>query len=152
LRPSIARAGIRPVRRHGVTVGVYAMPVLPNFYASHQWLRELRRRASSPLIAVDFVIADDEVVMVGHYNSVKRELSASEAAGLIMHAEDPRGYEVVIPRALSPSEIARFRAVPQVVGWRYLPDAHGRAPCMCPICVQPGTYGAAKLRARFLDS
>ena len=92
-RSRILRGGIRARRREGVVVGVYAMPILPNFIVSHQWLRELRRGGSPPLMAVDFVIPDVEPVRVGHYSQPHREMEAAEAAGLIMHAEDPLGYQ-----------------------------------------------------------
>jgi hypothetical protein len=78
-------------------------------------------------------------------------MTAAEAAGLIMRVEDARGYEVIVPRAITPAEIKRTRGVPQVVGWRYQPDAHGRPPCGCPVCLAPGTYGAAGIRARYDD-
>jgi hypothetical protein len=66
-----------------------------------------------------------------------------------MHVEDARGYEVIVPRAIAPGEIRRTRGVPQVVGWRYFPDAHGAPPCGCPVCLAPGSFGAADIRARF---
>jgi hypothetical protein len=148
---SIRRAGIKPTISGMERKGVYAMPVLPNFFVSHQWLRELRRFHAGPLVAVDFVIADEEPVLISHYNEVKRGMTASEAGGVILAADDPRGYEVFIPRKIQATEIARVRRVPQVVGWRYRPDAHGRPPCPCPVCLQPGEYGAARIRERFDD-
>jgi hypothetical protein len=38
---AIARGGIKPLRDRP---GIYAMPVMPNFIASHQWLREAFER------------------------------------------------------------------------------------------------------------
>ena len=73
------------------------MPITPDFFASHQWLRELRR-AHHLFVAVDFVIDDDELVRVGHYSL--GAMTAAEAAGTIMRADDPRGYEVVIMRKI----------------------------------------------------
>ena len=147
-RSGILKSGIRPSRINETLAGVYAMPLLPNFYVSHQWLRELRRFHEGPLIAVDFVISDDEEVIVGHYDRERKTLTAAAAAAVIMRAEDPRGYEIVVPRAIERKEIKRTRGVTQVVGWRYWPDAHGHAPCGCPLCLQPGTYGAAKIRRK----
>jgi len=147
-RGRILRGGIRPRRRRGVTIGVYAMPVLPNFFVSHQWLRELRRRGRPPLIGVDFVVPDDEPVLVGHYSQAHHEMTAAEAGALIMRAEDPIGYEVVLPRGVAAAEIAGTRAVPQVVGWRYWPEARGRPPCPCPVC-QRGNIRASRVRAKF---
>src|SRR4051794_1991040 len=98
----ILRNGIKPTAYRGMEA-VYAMPILPNFFASHQWLRELRRECQSPLIAVDFVIDDDELVCVGHYAPAPHtETAAAEAADAIMHADDPRGYEVAILRKILP--------------------------------------------------
>ena len=45
------------------------MPLLPNIYASHQWVRELRRRSRASLVAVDFRAQDNEQVLVGHYGT-----------------------------------------------------------------------------------
>lgn len=139
----ILRSGIKPPRR---SPGVFAMPVLPDFYASHQWLRELRGLRNATLVAIDFVIADDEPVLVGHYSKDHVPTTAARAIGTIMHAEDPRGFEVVLPRKVERSEIRRIRQVPQVVGWRYWPDAHGTRPCTCDYC-QRGTFNAARIRA-----
>jgi hypothetical protein len=126
------------------------MPVLPNFYVSHQWLRELRRRGRPPLIAVDFVVPDDEQVLVGHYSRAHEEMTAAQASSLLMRADDPLGYGVVLPRGVAPAEIAGTRGMPQVVGWRYWPEARGRRPCPCPVC-QRGNIGASKVRARYGD-
>jgi hypothetical protein len=124
---------------------VCLMPATPDFFVSHQWLRELRRESAVPLVAVDFVIDDDEVVRVGHYSKPHAEMTAAEATGTIMRAEDPRGYEVAISRKILPSEIKRTRRIRQVVGWRYWPEAHGQPPCPCELC-QRGAFGAAGLR------
>ena len=59
----------------------------------------------------------------------------------------PEGYEVIVPRAIHPSEILRVKALPQVVGWRYRPGAHGSPPCAC-ICCERGQYGIGRLRRR----
>jgi hypothetical protein len=141
----ILRSGIKAVPVGAGSLGVFAMPVLPNFFSSYQWLRELRRRERSPLIAVDFVVADDQLVRVGHFSAAHAPMTAAEASAVIMRAEDPRGYEVVIPRAIAAKEISGTRHVPQVVGWRYWPEAHGNPPCPCEVC-QRGTFGAARIR------
>lgn len=140
----IVRNGIKPPRR---APGVFAMPVLPDFYASHQWLRELRGLRGAALVAVDFVIDDDEPVLVGHYSDDHVATTAARAAHAIMHAEDARGFEVIVPRKIDPKEIRRVRHVPQVVGWRHWPDSHGRPPCPCDYC-QYRRFGAAKIRGR----
>jgi hypothetical protein len=104
------------VRRSGIKIGkyregVYAMPVLPNFIVSNQWLRELKRRVSGSrtLSAIHFRIPDTETVYMGHYSQEHVELTAAEAAGAIMHAEDPLGMEIIIPRAIEAKEIHEIR-------------------------------------------
>ena len=143
----LRRNGIRSLRRpHGAFPGgVFAVPVTRNFVISHQWLRELRRRNAGPVAAVYFRIPDGERVWVGHYGQALREVSAAEAVAVFLAAEDRQGWEVVIPRRVEASEIHRTRPLPQVVGWRYKPGAHGAKPCACDFC-QRGQYGARRLR------
>jgi hypothetical protein len=125
--------------------GIFAMPVTRSFYVSHQWLRELKRGCSGPIVGVYFRIDDDEIVSVGHYNQAHRDMTAAEAAAVIMTNEPAEGFEVIVKRRILPSEIHRHRKLPQVVGWRYYPQSHGRQPCGCAFC-QRGNYGARKLR------
>jgi hypothetical protein len=61
--------------------------------------------------------------------------------------DSPEGYEVLVPRAVLPSEILRVKALPQVVGWRYRPRANGSPPCAC-VCCERGTYGIRRLLRR----
>ena len=143
---SIRRAGIRIAKFRD---GVYAMPVLRNYVASHQWLRELKRRGPRTLCAVHFRIPDGEPVMMGHYGKEHVRVAAAVAAGAIMHAEDPLGMELIVPRAIGPKEIHAIRSVPQVLGWRYFPGAHARTPCGCPYCQGRGGIKTRKLREAF---
>ena len=146
------------VRRSGIRIGkyrdgVYAMPVLENFVVSNQWLRELKRRVSGSrtLSAIHFRIPDSEIVFMGHFSRKHVEVTVAEAAGAIMHAEDPLGMEIVIPRAIGAKEIHKIRSVPQVVGWRYHPNARARKMCGCPACLPAGTYKSRIFRQRFYD-
>ncbi|MBX9579078.1 MAG: hypothetical protein K2X87_02120 [Gemmataceae bacterium] len=146
----IRRNGIRRLRRAGPAFpgGVFAVPVTRSYYVSHQWLRELKRRNAGPIAGVYFRLPDDERVWVGHYGAAHRWMSAAEAVAEFLLAEDRRGWEVVIPRRVLPSEIHRTRQLPQVVGWRYSPGAKGKPPfCTCRFCTR-GEYGAARLRER----
>jgi len=129
--------------------GVFAVPMLPSYVITHQWLRELRRRGQRLFVAVDFRVPDDLTVLTGHYAEPGVPMTAAEAVALIRSADDPRGYEVVVRRGISPREIHRIRSVNQVTGWRYRPDAHGERPCACPICLGPGEYKANDIRTRF---
>jgi hypothetical protein len=146
----ICRNGLRRLRRaaNDRPRGVFAVPVVRNFYISHQWLRELKRRNRGPVAGVYFRIADDEQVLVGHYNQAHRWMSAAEAVGTFLEAADAQGWEVVIPRRIEASEIHRVRQLPQVVGWRFFPKAKGRPPfCTCRFCTR-GEYASRRLRER----
>ena len=142
---AILRNGISRVRKDG---GIYAMPVTRNFYVSHQWLREMKRRTSGSVVAVYFRIPDDTPVQVGRYNQYHRQMTAAQAVATMMDCQNREGFEVIIPRKIDRSEIHRYRTLPQVIGWRYYPESHGRKPCGCPYC-QRGDYGARKLRKRY---
>jgi hypothetical protein len=145
----IRRNGIARLRRarENFPGGVFAVPVTRNFYISHQWLRELKRRNRGPIAGIYFRIPDQERVWVGHYHQAHRWMSASEAIGEFMAAEDAKGWEVVIPRRIEAREIHRVRRLPQVLGWRYYPAAKGKEPCACKFCTR-GDYGARRLRER----
>ena len=128
--------------------GVFALPVTQNFVISHQWLRELKRRGFRTAVGIYFGIPDNESVWAGRYNEKKEELTASEAAGVLMR-EEILGYEVVIPRSIKAGEIASIRRLPQVIGWRYYPESHGRPPfCGCSYC-QRGNIKSRKIRERY---
>lgn len=146
---SILRNGITRLSKRGNgSIGIYATPVTRNFYASHQWLRELKRRQAGPIVAIYFCIPDDTLVSIGHYNQGHRQMTAAQAIAAMMQCDDPMGYQVIIPRKIARDEIKRYRTVPQVIGWRYYPDAHGKKPCGCPFC-QRGEFGGRKLRERY---
>lgn len=150
--PAIQRNGINRLRTMYVPEpGIYACPVVKNFFVSHQWLRELKRRGHGPIVGVYFRIPDDQRVWVAHYRDAHQEMSAAEAADVVMHAEAPEGFEVIVPRKIKANEIHKIRTLPQIVGWRYYPGAHGRKPCGCPYC-QQGQYGGKKLREAYESS
>ncbi|MFI5527906.1 HEAT repeat domain-containing protein [Kitasatospora sp. NPDC051853] len=151
----IRRAGLRADSwaRTGER-GVYCFPVLPSFTVTHQWLRELARRGTrgGGMVAVHLRLDDDEPVLVGHYagrgKHAARSATAAEAVHRIRELDDPRGWEVFVPRAVTAGEVRRVRAVPQGVGWRYFPGAHGTRPCTCFGCRVRGEYGGRRLRER----
>ncbi|GID29941.1 hypothetical protein Abr02nite_49240 [Paractinoplanes brasiliensis] len=144
----IRRSGIA-ARSHGRDGGrgVYCMPVLPSYTLTCQWVRELRRWQQGVLVAVQLRLPDADPVTVGRYGTTPRQVTAAQAVAVIRRLDDPRGYEVFVPRAVTPGEVRRVRDVPQGVGWRYLPQAHGRRPCGC--CAQRGGYKGAGLRRWF---
>ena len=136
----ILRGGIKSTNvGEAINRGVFAVPVIPNFYISHQWLRELKAYGQKTIIGVYFRIPDSEPVYISHYLSKKRRYTASEAAGLIHNLDEAEGYEVLIPRKIEKNEIHKIRMLPQVTGWRYQPNSHKKHYCGCPICVRPGT-------------
>ncbi|WP_435009363.1 hypothetical protein P12x_000615 [Tundrisphaera lichenicola] len=146
----IRKNGIGRLRKNvgGVPGGLFALPVTRNFYVSHQWLRELKRRGQGIIAGVYFRISDDEMVWVGHYGQAHGQMRAAEAVAEFLSSESREGWEVIIPRRIAPDEIHRIRSLPQVVGWRYWPGANGKPPgCTCKYCIG-GTYGARRLSAR----
>nr|WP_042187079.1 HEAT repeat domain-containing protein [Kibdelosporangium sp. MJ126-NF4]CEL17794.1 hypothetical protein [Kibdelosporangium sp. MJ126-NF4]CTQ90982.1 hypothetical protein [Kibdelosporangium sp. MJ126-NF4] len=142
----IVRSGIKKGAR-----GVFCLPVLPSYVISHQWLRELRRGGQRTFVAVDFRVPDDEPVSVGHYGRLAQDMTAAQAVGVVRDQEDPRGYEIIVPRAIARGELHRVRHVNQVSGWRYAPNQHGVRPCACPVCLPTGAFKAADIRARYGD-
>ena len=149
---SIRRNGITFARIKGAgrTTGIYATPVLPDFYVTHQWVRELRRRGVRLFLAVQFRIPDDEPVDVGRYCDNPLATTASGAHRVFREHVDPQGLEVVIPRKIKPGEIYRITKPPQKVGWRYFPGSHGQRPCACPYCMK-GEINSQRLRRRLLN-
>ncbi|HMZ80817.1 MAG TPA: hypothetical protein PLL06_14025 [Acidobacteriota bacterium] len=146
---------IRSIRKHGLLLkknrwfraaGIFAMPVVPDFVVTHQWVRELRRWGrQEELIAVHFRIPDTEPVLVGHYNEGMKEMTAAEASHLIASTTKPFGYQVLIQRAIRPKELHAIRTVRQVVGWRYRPGSNGTRPCVCMGCNR-GQWGIQRLK------
>lgn len=48
---------VTSIRKNGIKIGkdqqgIFCMPVLQNFYVSHQWLRELKRGGARTFIGV----------------------------------------------------------------------------------------------------
>ncbi|EGF29852.1 hypothetical protein RBWH47_01534 [Rhodopirellula baltica WH47] len=150
---SIRRSGIktrrvRNVARDGYDRIVFAMPVTNDFYVSHQWLRELKRSGQRTIVGVYFRIPDDQLVLVGHYNQAHTEMTANEAVGVVFNAEQPEGFEVIIPRKIEAKEIHKINTLPQVLGWRYYPGAKGRKPCGCPYCTK-GDIKSKRIRDEY---
>ncbi len=150
---SIRRSGIRTrrvrnVARDGYDRIVFAMPVTNDFYVSHQWLREFKRNGQRTIVGVYFRIPNNQLVLVGHYNQAHSEMIASEAVGIVFNAEQPEGFEVIIPRKIEAHEIHKINSLPQVMGWRYYPAAKGRKPCGCPYCTK-GDIKSKRIRDEY---
>ena len=149
----IRRNGIRRLRKAtwACPGGVFAVPVTPNFYISHQWLRELKRRGVRTFAGVYFRVPDDDLVWLGHYGQAHRQMTAAEALGAFMTADDRQGWQVIVPHAIEPKQIHRIRDLPQVIGWRFYPTAKGQPPyCGCDFCAR-GQYGASERRRRYRE-
>src|SRR5689334_6832557 len=130
------------IRRNGISrlrqawgdrpAGIFAVPVTRDFYISHQWLRELKRRGQGAISGVYFRLAYEEPVWVGHFGRAHRRMTAADAVAEFLVAESREGWEVIIPRSIAAKEVHRVRSLPQVVGWRYSPGAKGKPPfCTC---------------------
>jgi hypothetical protein len=148
----ILRSGIKPTRAGwSCPAGVYCMPILPDFSITYQWLRELKRgggRFHRTIVGVTFRLRSDEPVWIGHYAQEMAHMELGAAIRLIMRQPDARGYQILVPRRIAVRELRGTQRLPQVVGWRYLPDAHDRWPCICPMCLPKGSYRSASIRAR----
>lgn len=140
------------IRRRGLKIGkwapgVYAMPVLPDFQRSHQWLRELRRwNGGRTLVAVYCRVPADTPVAFGRYNQAHSEGTAVASAAALAELADAGGFEVAIRRDIEPRDITSVKLLPQLIGWRYFPEAKGRPPfCTCDYC-QKGRPFSRRLR------
>jgi hypothetical protein len=145
----IRRNGITRMRRAAGALprGVFAAPVTSNFYASHQWVRELRRRNKGRWLALTSASRRAASLRRSLWTGSSLLIHA-EAVAHFASADDPLGWEVLIPRRIEAKEIHRTRRLTQVVGWRFYPKAKGKPPfCTCKFCAR-GEYGAAKLRRR----
>jgi hypothetical protein len=143
---------VRQIMRTGIHKdgrGVYCMPVLPDYYTSHQWLRELRRWKTGPLVAIYFRLDDDEIVECGPYWQAHRSLSVVEAVRLFrQQLEETQGWEIIVSRSITSGEIHKVRALSQTLGWRYSPGVRSRPWCNFPVCVSRGEFNSSKKRER----
>lgn len=129
---------------------VWAFPVMESYTLTHSWGRELKRSGTRTLVAVSFQIDDAETVYARHYSGSAVPMRASVAVGYIRTFEDPRGYEIMIPRRIVPTEIIGLRVLPKAIGWRYWPGAKNQPfnLCDCPMCMPRGEVKARRYRER----
>jgi hypothetical protein len=129
--PHIRRNGIKSHRaRFAVSIDVtevhrvvFCVPVVANFQATFQWLRELKRHGHRTAVGVQFRVDDSQEVWFGHYYRPHDLITAAEAVGRYMKIDDPRGFEILLPRRVKPQDIMRVREVPQLMGWRFFPGS-----------------------------
>ena len=113
------------------------MPVLKNFMVSHQWLREPGSAAAAARCARARIPDGETGKLMGYYSKEQVQVTAARAAHAIMHADDPLGMQIVVPRNIAPKEIHAVRSVPQVVGWRYFPGARCAQGLRMPLLPVP---------------
>jgi len=141
------------IKRNGLKIGkfrqgIFCMPVMQNFYLSHQWLRELKRRGVKTFVGVYFKVDSKTKVFAGKYNSEHRHIELGQAIKEIQTMDDPLGYEIIIDRKINAKEIERVKNLPQTIGWRYKPRSNGQKPCSCDYCIK-STIKANRIREKF---
>jgi hypothetical protein len=150
---AIRRTGLRLPRRLVASsskqlIGIFALPVTPNFVVTHQWVREIKKRGFRVAVGVYFRIPDNEPVWAGRYNEQKAQMTAAQAAAVLAR-DELLGFEVIVPRSIQASEIHAVRQLPQGLGWRHFPDAHRKGIfCGCEYC-QRGQIKSRKIRERY---
>lgn len=152
----IERSGIRGrkwnvmigTRRVEIARGVFAMPVLRDWSATFQWLRELRRWHDEKMIAVHVRVPDDEEVLVGRYGTAHRRVTAAEASRWVR--EHPAGAQIIVLRAVPRREVVAIRQMTQLVGWTETPEGTHRRSCICVMCLPIGLPGRIRrIRAEY---
>lgn len=151
------------IKRHGLragrhTRGVYAVPATPDFYASHQWLRELKRCHAGKTLAAIYVRVDGAApALFGPYGGPHTIGTANMAVAALMariakrdHLNDEAlGFEAILDGPITADAITSVRILRQVTGWRFYPKAKGRRPCACPACLGRGEPFSQRIRTRF---
>lgn len=155
LQRRIERSGLRggPWRLGEMLVreAIFAMPVLADDWATHQWLRELRRWRPVRHVAVHFRVPDSEPVLVGPFGATKTSMSAAKAADMISGQPPNSGFEVVVQRRVARRDVLAIREVRQDIGWAQHP-AHGREDCVCAMCLPKGSPDLQRrCRAAYLN-
>ncbi len=143
------RVGLKAYRiNDAIPLGIFAMPVVPNFYTTHQWVRELKRGGQRRMCGVYFRVPDTDEVWAGHYNQPHARMTAAQAVGVVLRLDDAQGYEIIIPHSIAADAIVKVRDMPHL-GWRYFPAAHGRRPCGCPACQGRGEIKSRRIRQAY---
>jgi hypothetical protein len=142
------------IRRSGIALGksrrvIFFMPVVQDHFISHQWVRELRRGGARVLVGVYFRMRSEDNVWAGRYNDPHREMSLGQAIRELNALPDPLGFEIFIDKKIEANAITRIRHLPQKIGWRYEPYAHGKRPCGCPACLPKGSYKSRQIRQEY---
>jgi hypothetical protein len=146
---SIIKNGIKADTIHyeHINNGVFCMPVISDFYATHQWVREIKQyNSGNEIIAIYFKIPDEEIVFCGKYNEKMEKVKATEAHKIFTNLEDKMGFQTIAIRKILKNEITRINNIPQIIGWRHFPKSHERKRCLCPACLATGSYNSKKIK------
>ena len=150
---SIVKNGLRVEKIHyeDINKGIFCMPVIPDFYATYQWLREIKQyNSGNEITAVYFKIPDDETVFCGKYNEKIIRTTAVEAHNTFINLEDKMGFQVIIIGKIFPNEITKIKNISQIIGWRHFPKSHEIKRCLCPACLTKGSYNSLNVKKRKL--
>jgi hypothetical protein len=86
---AIERSGIKTASTGlGTPKGVFCMAITANYFTTHQWLPELKRRGQRTMVAVDFRLRSDERAWFGHYGRPHTEMTVGRAIRMLMEMED----------------------------------------------------------------
>ncbi|MHC6202948.1 hypothetical protein ACYULU_07120 [Breznakiellaceae bacterium SP9] len=146
---SIIKNGIKidTIHYEEISKGIFCMPVLADFYATHQWVREIKQyNSGNEIIAIYFKIPDDEIVFCGKYNEKLEKVKAAETHKIFIDLEDKMGFQAIITRKVVKNEITRIKNIPQIIGWRHFPKSHERKRCLCPACLAKGAFKSKKIK------
>ena len=155
IKNSILNNGIelKTIHYENINKGIFCMPVIPDFYATHQWVRELKQyKSGNDIIAIYFKIPDEEIVFCGKYNEELIETKASESHKSFLDLEDKMGFQTIIGRKIFSNEITKIKNIPQIIGWRHFPKSHKLKRCLCPACLSKGSYNSINVKKLKLKS
>lgn len=123
---TILRQGITRMRgQDDHPAGIFAMPAARSFYVSHQWLHELKDRGHLRVAAMYFRVPESEPVWVGHYRECHEQITAKKAMEWFVREMRPQGFEVIVPRRISPDQIYRIHHLARVLPLERFPILNG---------------------------
>jgi hypothetical protein len=118
---TIVRLGITRMRgQDDHPAGIFAMPAARSFHVSHQWLHELKDRGHLRAAAIYFRLPESEPVWAGHYRGCHQRVAAKQAMEWFLREKRPQGFEVIIPRRISPDEIYRIHHLARVLPLKHI--------------------------------
>ncbi|HYE60792.1 MAG TPA: hypothetical protein VD997_02250 [Phycisphaerales bacterium] len=134
--------GARLTDKVQLAQAVFAMPLLPNESATHQWMTELLGRGYKTIVAVHFEVDRHTKVWVGRERHEHLCLPVCDAVDRMHKASDLRGWEIIIPGDVPSAAIIDLRQVP----CRVVPTKAELHPC------DPGERGSSHAPERLSPS